>query len=79
MRRGSRLNKTCAEQSRSREGSCRAIRRGLAHAEGLRGANVVVGNRVPFAEARDTRRALGYVSGDAELEVPWEHPNGDIT
>lgn len=42
-------------------------------------ANVVVGSRVPFAEARNTRRGPGYVSGDAEVEVPLEHSNGNIT
>lgn len=42
-------------------------------------ANVVVGSRVPFTEARNTRRGPGYVSGDAEVEVLLEHPNENIT
>lgn len=40
---------------------------------------MVGGSRIPVAEVRNTRRGPGSVLGDAELEVPLEHPNGDIT
>lgn len=31
-----------------------------------------------FSETRNTIRGLGLVLEDVELEVPLEHPNGDI-
>lgn len=65
-RRGSRVSRTCAKQSKLGEAYAEAVRRGPCVFQGPERRLMWLESRIPFAETKNARRGPGLVFGDVE-------------